>query len=856
MLPGDLDGSTPPPAGAPAPFLMAGTASTWKVWRFHAEFATPASSSFTLGANLTPAGYTVLCATTRDCVPQAGTVDGLDGIGDRPMFRLAYRNLGSGNEALVGTLTVSSGGVAGIRWFELNHVTSGVPAFTQQSTYQPDSTWRWMGSAAMDRNSDLALGFSASSAAINPQIRYAGRLVGDPVNTLGQGEATLHSGTGSQTLTNNRWGDYSDMTVDPVDDCTFWYTQEYHDAPTNAFDWRTRIGNFKYSSCTAPSGASLSLLKTADASLVSPGDPIGFNLTVLNSGADPATGLTFTDNLPGGTGVDWSVAPGSDTGWSITGSPPNESLIYTPTTLAGTTTTHVHVTSTTASNTCGVFDNTASFSSTNGGSGSANATTAVNCLVVTKTADATGVTAGQQIGFTVTVTNNAAGAATGLALTDHLPAGTGINWTIDAAGSSPGWSVAGSTGNQSLVAPSLLGPGLSTHAHVVSATSSNSGGIYDNTASATSSAGAESASATTNVSTCSLSQGFEDVSNLPGWFAQNNSNPLGATGWFQGDTSVFAAQGGAPASYIAADFQNTDGVGTISNWLLTPVLTLRNGAQFSFWTRTRSAPQFPDRLQVRLSTNGGSTDVGGDENSVGDFTRLLLDLNPSYSTSGYPAGWTKYTLTLSGISGTTSGRVGFRYFVENAGPFGSNSDYIGIDTAAFTCSPPPPAPPPPPPAPPPPPPPPPHSLAVSKSGTGLGTLTSTPAGIDCGATCVATFPSGTAVTLAATPTPGSRFVGWSGDCTAATCQLTMTVDHLAVARFDKVVRCKVPKVVGLGLKKARTRIVRAHCRVGKVTKKFSTRRKKGKVLSQKPKPGRLLAAGANVNLVVGKGPRR
>jgi beta-lactam-binding protein with PASTA domain len=82
------------------------------------------------------------------------------------------------------------------------------------------------------------------------------------------------------------------------------------------------------------------------------------------------------------------------------------------------------------------------------------------------------------------------------------------------------------------------------------------------------------------------------------------------------------------------------------------------------------------------------------------------------------------------------------------------------------------------------------------------------------------------------------------------------VDHIAVATFNKVIRCKVPKVVGLRLKKARARIVRAHCRVGKVTKRFSTRRKKGRVLSQKPKPGRLLAAGARVNLVVGKGPRR
>jgi N-acetylneuraminic acid mutarotase len=144
--------------------------------------------------------------------------------------------------------------VAGIRWFEVNNVTSGTPSFTQQGTYQPDDTWRWMGSAAMDRNGDLSLGFSASSAVIHPQIRYAGRLAGDPPGDLSQGEEHLFDGAGSQIDTASRWGDYSDMTVDPVDDCTFWYTQEYYET-NSAFNWRTRIGNFKFPSCTAqPTG--------------------------------------------------------------------------------------------------------------------------------------------------------------------------------------------------------------------------------------------------------------------------------------------------------------------------------------------------------------------------------------------------------------------------------------------------------------------------------------------------------------------------------------------------------------------------------------------------------------------------
>jgi hypothetical protein len=253
FMPADLDGLSPPPADAPNPFLSVGVNATWPLHHFHVDFATPGNSTWTVAGTLTPAPFTVLCPFTRNCVPQLGSADGLDAIADRGMFRNAYRNFGD-HEALVGNMTVSSAGVAGVRWFEVDNVTSGTPSFTQESTYQPDDTWRWMASAAMDGDGNLAVGFSASSAAINPQVRYAGRLATDPPNTLGQGEEHLIDGTGSQLDTVNRWGDYSDMTVDPVDDCTFWYTQEYYSV-TSSFNWRTRIGNFRFPSCTAqPSG--------------------------------------------------------------------------------------------------------------------------------------------------------------------------------------------------------------------------------------------------------------------------------------------------------------------------------------------------------------------------------------------------------------------------------------------------------------------------------------------------------------------------------------------------------------------------------------------------------------------------
>jgi hypothetical protein len=174
----------------------------------------------------------------------------MDAIGDRLMYRLGYRNFGD-HESLAGNFTVSTGGAtgpAGVRWFELRGVTNGPVSTFQESTYAPDSTNRWMGSIAMNGQGDMALGFSASDATIHPQIRYTGRLSGDPINQMTQGEGHLFDGNGSQTGTSNRWGDYSDMTVDPVDDCTFWYTQEYYDT-VSAFNWRTRIGSFQLAAC-------------------------------------------------------------------------------------------------------------------------------------------------------------------------------------------------------------------------------------------------------------------------------------------------------------------------------------------------------------------------------------------------------------------------------------------------------------------------------------------------------------------------------------------------------------------------------------------------------------------------------
>jgi len=256
MLPSDLDGPSPPP-GTPNYFVQVDD-DAWgyspdqlQVWAFAVDWNTPGNSSFAHVVNLPTAPFdSNMCGYSTNCIPQSGSGRKLDAISDRLMYRLQYRDFGT-HASLVTNHTVDVDGFdhAGIRWYELRDNGTGW-AINQQGTYAPDGNHRWMGSAAMDGSGNIALGFSLSGKSMFPSIRYTGRLSGDTPGEMTLGEAPVIGGTGSQTGA-SRWGDYSMMAVDPADDSTFWYTQEYYQSSSGT-GWQTRIGSFKLSGISPP----------------------------------------------------------------------------------------------------------------------------------------------------------------------------------------------------------------------------------------------------------------------------------------------------------------------------------------------------------------------------------------------------------------------------------------------------------------------------------------------------------------------------------------------------------------------------------------------------------------------------
>ena len=268
LLPPDMDGHRRPIDGAPAPIVgtqddnadYGATFDALNIWELSVQWKARPSASIRLAAQLPTAPFDSIfpCApTSRDCLPQPGITDPtqyLDILSyrQRPTFRLAYRNFGT-YEALVTNQSVEARpGVAGVRWYEIRR-SGGSYSVYQQGTYAPnDGVHRWMGSIAQDKNGNMALGYSVVNGVnVYPGIRYTGRLAGDPLGQMTLGEGVIINGSGVQTNTNSRWGDYTDMTVDPTDDCTFWYVNEYYQTtqPPPDRNWQTRIASFKLPGC-------------------------------------------------------------------------------------------------------------------------------------------------------------------------------------------------------------------------------------------------------------------------------------------------------------------------------------------------------------------------------------------------------------------------------------------------------------------------------------------------------------------------------------------------------------------------------------------------------------------------------
>ncbi len=250
LLPSDLDGATAPPLGEPNFFVDLFSTNALHLFKFHVDFTTPSNSKFTGPVAIAVTSFTEACAATGTCIPQTGTTDQLDSLGDRLMFRLAYRNFGSHESLVVNHAAKTSVAASGVRWYEI-HSPNATPVVFQHGTLTSGGTSLWMGSIAMDKVGDMALGFSESSSTIHPAVAFTGRTPSDPLGTM-EGINIIFAGSGSQTggtvNGGNRWGDYSGMAIDPSNDCTFWYVNEY--IPSNGnFNFHTRIASFKFPNC-------------------------------------------------------------------------------------------------------------------------------------------------------------------------------------------------------------------------------------------------------------------------------------------------------------------------------------------------------------------------------------------------------------------------------------------------------------------------------------------------------------------------------------------------------------------------------------------------------------------------------
>jgi hypothetical protein len=305
-LPSDMDGPTPPADGTPGVFINHdnGTSTQLYLRTLALNFAS-GTATMSAATKITVSSFSDACHSA--CVPQSGTSQTLDALGDLQMYRFAVRHFSDHDRAVVNN-TVLNSGKGAVRWYEL-YDPAGAVTLNQQGTYAPDSTWRWMASAAEDQNGDIAVGYSASSSSLHPANRFAGRVPTDPSGTL-ETEISIIEGGGSQSSGLSRWGDYSAMQVDPTDDCTFWYVAQYEQS-TGTFNWHTRIGSFAFPGCTG--AQTFSLTANPNSLTIAEGSQGTSTITVVpENGFNGSVTLSAT-GLPNGVTAGFNPNPTTTT---------------------------------------------------------------------------------------------------------------------------------------------------------------------------------------------------------------------------------------------------------------------------------------------------------------------------------------------------------------------------------------------------------------------------------------------------------------------------------------------------------------------------------------------------------------
>jgi hypothetical protein len=439
-----------PPAGSPNYFASIYGSYAIRTWKFHVDWTTLANSTFTGPTNTAISTFNVGPGT----VPELGG-NALDTLTYRLMMQNQYTNQ-NGRESLWLTHTVGNGGgVAQVRWYELPVTGGAIGSVRQQSTWAPDLLNRFMPSLAVDKNGDMAIGYSVSDASMHPAIRYSGRLANDPLNQLTQAEQTLVQGAGYQCCkfsdgsTNNRWGDYSAMTIDP-DGCTFWYTGEYYDAsPTTLSqdNWQTRIGSFQLPGCSGTVPAAPTVSGFAPTS-----GPVGTSVTVNGSGFTGATSVTFNGTVA-------AFTAGTDTQLTATVPSGATSGPISVTTSAGTGTSSGSFTVTTVASAPTI----SGFTPTSGPVGTSvtvNGSGFTGATSVTFNGASASFTVGSNTQLTATVPS---GATTGLISVTN-PAGTGTSangFTVTTAPAGPAITSISPTSGMVGTSVTITGTGLS-----------------------------------------------------------------------------------------------------------------------------------------------------------------------------------------------------------------------------------------------------------------------------------------------------------------------------------------------------------------------------------------------------------